>query len=450
MRRLRYAAAAVGGLIGLIVIAALVVEFLIVPRQAVAEVGSTTITLREWQEMVKYQRAQLIYAIERQFEDFVGEEPENREQAEGDALRLIQQFSGQQIGLLANGAEQLGEFVLDQMVDDALIRLGATERGITVSEADVERIIGERYNYYDGGLPTPVPSATPSPQPTPSLTPVGFEAAAAVEGVEPTATVVPGPTNTPFPTATPVSRESFESDLNTDLEGIRAAGGNADLFRQIAANAVYRERLAEALFVEQERPTRVPHTSAFILTYDSQEAADRALADVEGLSYLEVWNRVRSLPAPTPAPEGDEAAEPEPLVEAVERLWLTAEQYNNFLPADVVTALFELPVGAHSQVLRGTDLQTGEERFYILQVSGREDRDLDEFTIRNRQQELLNTWLGEQRVTRVTLYENWRTRVPRTPVLDAFFRNPAPTITPQPTVILATPSPAAGDGETDE
>ena len=93
-------------------------------------------------------------------------------------------------------------------------------------------------------------------------------------------------------------------------------------------------------------------------------------------------------------------------------------------------------------------MQTGEARFYIVQVSGREDRDLDQFTIRNQQQELLTNWLNEERLNGVTIYETWRARVPRTPVLDTFFTNPAATVTPQPTVIVPTvePLPTATGG----
>lgn len=58
------------------------------------------------------------------------------------------------------------------MIDELLIRQEAQSRGIEVTEEEVNAAIGERYSYYDGGLPTPVPTGTNTPVPTPSLTPI--------------------------------------------------------------------------------------------------------------------------------------------------------------------------------------------------------------------------------------------------------------------------------------
>ena len=107
MRQLRIGGGIVLGLIGLIIATALVVEFLVVPRQAVADIRGETITISQFQEMVKYQRAQLITGIENQYQDFLPEDPPDPAQAEQDALRFVQQFSEQQIQLLAFGYDHI-------------------------------------------------------------------------------------------------------------------------------------------------------------------------------------------------------------------------------------------------------------------------------------------------------------------------------------------------------
>jgi len=128
-RILRYAVYGVVGLIGLIVLVGLIFEFLVTPNQAVAQVGDREITLAEWQEVVRYQRAQLVIGIEEQYDLFLGDAVEGEEEdpaavaeRQNQALRTIQQFSGQQIGLWTQGYEQLGGFVLEQMINDELIR----------------------------------------------------------------------------------------------------------------------------------------------------------------------------------------------------------------------------------------------------------------------------------------------------------------------------------------
>jgi len=189
------------GIIALVLVVALVNEFIISPQQAVASVRDEEINLQNWQDRVRYQRAQFITTIEDQLEAF------------GD-LATVQQFNQQQINLLLNG-EELGRLVLEQMVDEEVIAQEAAARGITVTDEEVDERIGEQFNYFGGGLPTPFPTPTETIMPTPSITPIPT---AVITEVLPTNTPFPtpttGPTATPPPTATPVSQESFETDLD--------------------------------------------------------------------------------------------------------------------------------------------------------------------------------------------------------------------------------------------
>lgn len=417
----------VGGVVGvlaLIVLVGIIIEFIVVPGQTVATVNNEEISMRDWQEQVRYQRAQLIVSIEEQYDLFFDDEAEDVDAAETQAIQTVQQFSQQQISLLTSNYELLGQFVLDRMIENELVLQGAAERGIAISEADIDQAIGERFNYFDGGLPTPRPTLTPSPEPTPSLTPVVgvvVEEPAAAEDED----AEPLPTNTPLPTATPVSEASFQEQLNEQLDAIDGEGANTDLYREEVEMSLYRERLAEELFIEQELPTAEDHVSAFLLTFGSEEEANNAVQAIAATDFLTVWNTIRSTP-PDPEAENPSTAR------ATELLWRTQDQFGNqFTMGQFVPALFELEVGEVSEVI--VDAQGNTPVWVIAQVSGREVRELDEFTIQQRQQEALGAWLQEQIDSDdVQIFENWRSRVPRQPALDLKYvqpvqQQPAPT-----------------------
>lgn len=430
-RILRYAIYGVAGLIGLIILVGIVFEFFVTPNQAVAQVGDSEITLAEWQEVVSYQRAQLVIGIEEQYDLFVGDE-ENvledaaaEEERKNQALRTIQQFSGQQIGLLTGGYEQLGDFVLQQMVNDELIRQGAEERGIVISDAELDAAVGERFNFFDGDSPTPFPTSTDAPEPTPSITPLGF--VAVEEEATEEAAVEPLPEPTERPTSTPVSQESFDEQLSEELGSIDSLGASPDLYRNLVMSDIYRERMGEALFAESGEPTVVPHVSFFLLEFDDLATAEEVLASTQAVGFLEVWNNLRTLSqAPQPT-EGEAAEGVVSPGRASEVLWRTEAQlgevYLDVAPAEILA----LDVDGTSAIIEDVDIRTGLPVYLIVQVSGKEDRELSSFTIDQIEQELLTEWVEEQRIDNVTIFENWQGRVPRQPLLDEQFRNPAPT-----------------------
>lgn len=460
-RRTKQVVAAILGVIGLIVLIALVMEFFVMPGRAVAMVGGRSITLSQWQNQVRFQRGQLILGLEEQVDEFVDDRISQITPAptidpavpttippdlglptpyptpdpvlvEQDVIRLFQQFAGNQINLLAYGQEQLGEAVLTQMVDDLLIRQEAEKRGITVSEAEVDALIGEQFQYYGGGLPTATPTGTATPEPTPSMTPlptftpipltvtITTTVEAITPTVEPTAfpTTTPFPTNTPEPTATPVSADSFKQQYDEELAGFTNIGANADLYREQFVNQLYREKLGQALFVEQGFTEEVDHVSGFYILTNSREDAEKLLATINASDFETVWNSLRSLP-------------PEQLVvqaQATELLWQNEDNLKSrFTDGVVAEAVMALEVGQTSAVL--SDIQGDAPIYVIAQVTGREVRRLADFAIEQKQQELVSKWLEEARKT-TEIYTNWRGRVPSRPELDEKFTEIYPTVTP--------------------
>ena len=413
-KRIYTAVAGIVGLIALVVIAGIIIVGFVQPKQPIAIVAEQDITLGEWQERVQYQRANLIANIE-QFYDNAG----------GD-VGIVQQVLGQQMILLYPGEEEsLGGLVLDDMIEDILIRNEAERRGINVSETDVRARLGEGYNYFPAGTPTALPTATASPQPTASLTPIPT---AVITEVIPTntplPTVEPPATSTPGPTATLVSAEAFQEQYNETITQLNQFGASQDLFEQGIESQMYRERLTDALAEEQGYETERLEASAFILTFQSEAEANDFLAQIDDEGFLTTWNSVRSIPVG----EGEEQT-----ASAREQVWLPQSQWEAFLGTDVGNAIFDLGLNTPSEILTQTvPAATAEEEpsinYHIVQVSGREMRPLSQGLIDQAKQEVLTAWLEQQRDSRVEEYENrWRNRSPSQPSLDPkFFVAPTP------------------------
>ncbi|HEX9333778.1 MAG TPA: SurA N-terminal domain-containing protein, partial [Anaerolineales bacterium] len=150
-------------------------------REPVAEVNGVKITTGEWQERVKFQRAQLLnlynqYGFYQQNFGF-------------DYSQQMQQIVSQ-----LQSPETIGQQVLDQMGDEILIRQEAQKRGITVSEDEVEKMIQEKLNFFPNGTPTP--TVTPTEFSFPTLTSQQLTLAPS------TSTPTEAPTATATPTAT--------------------------------------------------------------------------------------------------------------------------------------------------------------------------------------------------------------------------------------------------------
>ncbi|MCP4424594.1 MAG: hypothetical protein GY803_08895 [Chloroflexi bacterium] len=409
-KHIRWAVAGVGGLLLLVLLTALVVEFFIAPNRAVATVNGEEITMSQWEDRVRYERAQRIISLENQYEAFNGD------------VGIIQQFAQETIlGLLDD--EALAESVLNQMADETLIRQAAEERGIAIAEADIDKEIGSFFNYFNGESPTPVPEPTETVMPTPSLTPIPT---AVITDIVPTntpfPTLEPAPEGTAAPTATPVSKESFDEELGELLTQFKDLGVDEAAFREAVRMQLYTLALADALAEEQEMPTEEPHASIFYLSFDTEEGANEAAAMMRTSDFLTVWNTIRS--------------QPETSGTASELLWRTQDSIATVLGEEAGEIALTLPPNVPSAVI-AQPVNEETIRYHILQVSGIEVRELPDSTIQSQKTELVRALVAEQTESGVELTELWRNRVPTQPVLDPKFLEPP---TPTPAV------PAAGDG----
>lgn len=191
----------------LILVAAVVIELFITPNQVVASVNGENITVAQFQERVRLERALLnlqinnyvsnIQALGLDPNQFAGEEP------------LRTWLAQVQI------PDQLGNSVIQRMVSDTLIRQQAQQLGISVSQEQIDSRIEDFLGFDPDALseaeatetveptvtPTPFVSPTPSATPLPTSTPEPTEEATAEATDAPEATptytlVPPTPTQT--------------------------------------------------------------------------------------------------------------------------------------------------------------------------------------------------------------------------------------------------------------
>jgi hypothetical protein len=244
-----------------------------------------------------------------------------------------------------------------------------------------------------------------------------------------------------------VSEDAFEEEYSSLLDQYRSYGVGEETYREAIRAQLYREKLGDALAVEAELAEEAEHASVYVLTFTDESVANEALDQIQEEDFLTVWNTIRSLPA-------DERLDGT----AREVLWQTEERLAEQLGPDAAEAAFELPLDSPSEILlevtepAATAEDTGEleqvTRYHIIQVSGREVRDLSETTIENTKQELVAELIQQLRdEVNVEIFPIWRSRVPTQPILDPTFLVPPTQAAPQPTLPAVEPEPTEAETE---
>ena len=422
LRNIRIAVITVAALIILVIGIAVVNELFLTPARAVATVGDTEISLRDWEARVRFERAQRIIFLENQLNSFGGD------------VGIIQQFAGNIINELFD-PESMGQDALNTMANEVVMCQALQDRGIEITDADIQKQIGLAYAFYGEGVsPTQQPEPTATIQPTPSLTPIPT---AVITDIVPTETAFPtptaGPTGTPFPTATPVSEQEFQDQFGEFMTQLDDLGVDESTYRSVVRAQLCSERLAEVLTDELPISRVAPQASLFVISADTEESANEVAALVDSEGFLTTWNTIIS------RPDDPEATEL-PATNAFELLWRTQSNLQQSgLGSEVAAAAFELPVNEPSNIIavdNGDDTTT----YYLIMVSGREDRELSASDFQTRQSEALQGFIDEQLAGNLQINDLWRNRVPTLPALDPKFLA-APTPTPEVPQVLPTVAP---------
>jgi parvulin-like peptidyl-prolyl isomerase len=238
-------------LVGALVVIALVVglvayglaeQTIINPRRAVATVNGEKITSQYVQAryiLARYNLQGQAQQIQQFMAIFGGDE----------TFTSSLQSQLNQINSFLEDAPSLKRSVLDNLVEETLIRQEANRRGIVVSEAEVDAAVQETFGFYKNGTPTPVPVATLAGTytPSPTLTPTVGPSPTVTPTMVPSATPTTGPSPTPLPTPTPYTEQAFDENLASYVESLVAAGVTEADFRSQFEAQLYQDRLEQAL-----------------------------------------------------------------------------------------------------------------------------------------------------------------------------------------------------------
>jgi parvulin-like peptidyl-prolyl isomerase len=314
----------------------------------------------------------------------------------------------------------IGDQVLEQMVQDQLIRQEAARRNIKVSQEDVDKALQEAFGYFAGGTPTleptvairptstlsslqmtlsaplPTPTATIALTPTATITPTQTPTATATMTPIPTETLVPSITPTFAPTLTPTeyTQEGFQALLDETVGRLNTEIGFSEKdVRTVIESQLYRQKVMEAVLDEMDLAREEEQVWArHILVAD--DATAKMVAEM--LAAGKDWSQL--------------AAE------------FSTDESNKDLGGDLgwfsrgamvkefEDAAFALEVGEISGPVATSF------GIHIIQVLGHEVRQLSESEYSQLRQTRFSEWLQEQRdQAEVEIRDIWQERVPTEP-----------------------------------
>jgi len=380
----------VGILIAVLAIA-FVNEQVIVPNQVVATVNGENITVGQFREAVRFERNRIGLQI-------------SQIQNSGlDINQLAQQEPYSTWINELNVPDQLGLRVINDMVEDVLIRQEADQRNITLDEETVEEEINQFFGYdptevaligveptaTDVPTETPTPFVSPTPSPTPTVTPtLGPD-----ETEEPTE-----PTITPQPTLVEptLSADEVVENFNENREAYREAftragigGGAVDSFFERRALETL---LAEDIFGEE---ASLLYVDVRHILVDTEETALEVLDALEtGESFADLARAVSTDPG-----SGSRGGE------------LGESYVGNYVP-EFREAIENAEIGA---IVGPVESEFG---FHIIQVRSKEERTGDEIEgqLESAKQQEFSSYvedLRENNEANIEIFDNWIDYVPR-------------------------------------
>jgi peptidyl-prolyl cis-trans isomerase D len=365
-------------------------------REPVEEVNAVKITSREWQERVKLQRMQLVN-VYNQYSFY--------QQNFGiDYSQQLQQISG-----MMASPETVGQQALDQMRDEVLIRQEAAKRGITVSEAEVEKSVQESLNFFPNGTPTPTvtpteasfstltsqqltlaPStSTPTTEPTSTVTPTAaLDLSATPAPATPTA--VP---QLPTETATPFTLEGYNTKYQEALKNYKTYNISEKTVRSVYEGQLLRQKLMDEL--TKDTPKTEEQVWARHILVDTEAEAKTILNFLKAGGDFATFAKTSSKDTGSGANGGDLG-------------WFGKGQ---MIP-EFEAAAFKMKVGEISEPIK---TQYG---YHIIQVLGHENRPLTATQYEQAKQKVFEDWLTAARAqAKVTTFDIWKDRIPAEPTL---------------------------------
>jgi len=306
-----------------------------------------------------------------------------------------------QITSLLGDTQSLGQQVLDNLIDEALIRQEAKKRGIAASDEEVNKAMQEAFSFYPNGTPTPAPTATqfavPTLNPTelalvtitptasPSPAPTIDLSATPTATFAPTATNTPGPSPTTLPTATPYTQAGYEQQIKDTRDNFaKLTGLTEDQFRAVFVSNILRQKLSDAITAEvggTEEQVWAQH-----ILVNTEEEAKAVLAR---LNAGEDWSKVAA----------DVSIDTSNKDNGGDLGWFG----HGAMVAEFEDAAFAMKVGEISQPVK---TRFG---YHIIRVLGHEDRPISEAAIQQAKTNAFSKWLTDARAAaKIKTYAFWK------------------------------------------
>ncbi len=384
--------------------------------QPVAIVNGDKVSSNDFQVQVRFARMNLVDSAVQtyQFSQMFGDNP----QFQSSTASQLYQIQAQLQPLT------IGNQVLDQMIQDRLIRQEAQKRGIILSEAEIEKSLQDAFGYFPEGTPTSeptqeiLPTSTLSPMqktltaptatltatlelsPTATLEPTVVPTATATTTSIPTPTLVPSITPTEAPTATPTeyTLEGFQNLLDETVQRLNELVGFTEKdVRKVIESQLYREKVMDAVLADMDLAPEEEQVWARHILVPDEATADLVLARLED---GEDWSQLAALFS-TDESNKDNSGD---------LGWFGRGR----MVAEFEDAAFALEAGETSGPV------TTSFGVHIIQVLGHEMRSLTPTEYDQLRQTKFGEWLQEQRdQSEVEIRDIWQERVPTEPAFPA-------------------------------
>ena len=409
----------------------LIDNYIVRPNHPIAEVGDQVIKADEFEGRVKYTRLQLLEQAYQYYQYYaiygdMGSSFYNYAVSLADQLRQSE-------------VQTLGSQVLDDMINDIIIRDEAAARGITVSDAEVDAAVQEAFSFYPDGTPTPANTATVQATPTysrtelaivpPTSTPTktseltetpdvtatpseeaATEATGAVDVTseavtEDAATPEASPTITLTPTITPTpttyTTEVYGQNL-TDFDTLyKDYGYSIDQLWEVYKTNLLAEKLQEEITKDM-----VPVEDQVWARHILVETEEEAQNVIDLLNAGEDWN---ALAAEYSTDETNKN-------NGGDLGWFSAST----MVAPFADAAFALEESGQISAPVQTDFG-----WHIIQLVGKRQAQMSETAFQQEKATVFADWLAEQRNARedIVIHEDWAKYVPSTPALNSTLKS---------------------------
>lgn len=380
-------------------------QYVIQPQQPVAKVADNSITTKQFQTYARYERLQYIqqYQQYQQFAQLFG--------SDQSSLSYIQQYLAQIQYQLE--PTTLGQSALDYLVANQLIQQEADKRGITVTDAEVEKSMQDYFGYYPNGTPTtepttkPVPTSTLNPTQIALVPPTATAVPTATASPTPTITITqeiatlsptevitsttPTPTSTPLPTATPYTLSAYQNDIKTYMTNIHSFADLSEAdFRWVFRMQLLRQKVFDAITADVSRQ-QDEVWARHIVVNDQTQAQSIYDRLTNGGDFVSIATEVYSGTTNT-----------------IDLGWFGI----GTLDANAEKVVFNLQIGQYTEPIQTSN---GWE---IYQVLGHEVRTLTDSQYNTLKQTHFQDWIDQQKnAENVQIFDIWQTRVPTSPTI---------------------------------